>query len=211
MCGKKLSQYGCDDLEGGSPPRVRGEVGVLAVGMIGSRITPACAGRSRPARRSSRGWPDHPRVCGEKDFVIYETPPVLGSPPRVRGEVTPSRVRNRCIRITPACAGRSFWAASFRGLGVGSPPRVRGEEHFHALQPRPPGITPACAGRRERITSRSTASRDHPRVRGEKQHTGVFSGLYGGSPLRARGEGKSHVGRGGRSRITPACAGRSSL
>ena len=167
MCGEKSVLLFVVSSVMGSPPRVRGEGAHAGGAQAQRRITPACAGRS------SRGAPtaciarDHPRVCGEKDFVIYETPPVLGSPPRVRGEVTPSRVRNRCIRITPACAGRrSTWGPHRCSAGdhprvcgekhprrprrpstSGSPPRVRGEADRGRLPVFGRWITPACAGR----------------------------------------------------------------
>ena len=51
--------------------------------------------------------------------------------------------------------------------------------------------------------------RDHPRVRGEKQHKPVFPSRRWGSPPRARGKVggvQVHPGGGG---ITPACAGKS--
>ena len=86
VCGEKLRAVSSCISRAGSPPRVRGEeLGEIAVA-INQRITPACAGRSRPQRLSSRlpgitpacagrskqqknhqrYRQDHPRVCGEK-------------------------------------------------------------------------------------------------------------------------------------------------
>ena len=69
----------------GSPPRVRGTDRQVDGFQTWSRITPACAGNrsSRPLISSSRK--DHPRVCGEQEFVRDCINPLSGSPPRVRG------------------------------------------------------------------------------------------------------------------------------
>jgi hypothetical protein len=90
--------------------------------------------------------------------------------------------------ITPACAGKrvahfkhlpSTWdhprvcgEKSYRRLQflrtLGSPPRVRGKV-FHYLAPCfLDGITPACAGKSNSIAVILLASKDHPRVCGEK-------------------------------------------
>ena len=192
---------------------MRGEVHIRTFVLAVVGITPACAGRS------SRGAPtaciarDHPRVCGEKDFVIYETPPVLGSPPRVRGEVTPSRVRNRCIRITPACAGRrSTWGPHRCSAGDhprvcgekllfgcgkidndGSPPRVRGEVCLAVCRVVRDGITPACAGRRSSRGRCASTTEDHPRVCGEKRVSQPFRRSISGSPPACAGRRRACV------------------
>ena len=95
-------------------------------------------------------YEDHPRVCGEKENVTGSVQEELGSPPRVRGKVISDRFLLFCLRITPACAGKS---AFFRPSGIyykdhprvcgeksnsgynidcnlGSPPRVRGKDAF---------------------------------------------------------------------------------
>ena len=53
------------------------------------------------------GIEDHPRVCGEKHRRFLAYVPREGSPPRVRGEAVDYVSNEECIRITPACAGRS--------------------------------------------------------------------------------------------------------
>ena len=151
----------------GSPPRVRGEVQGGGLTPPGSRITPACAGRSRVRSTTSQSHEDHPRVCGEKRCCRKPRLRVQGSPPRVRGEVLAVVIKVFNLRITPACAGRSSPAGRLvatvkdhpRVCGEkedevvgplalpGSPPRVRGEvrqkRYGYTLQ----RITPACAGR----------------------------------------------------------------
>ena len=111
----------------GSPPRVRGKGHVCHCSLVCCRITPACAGKSllrvvgqcyepgiTPARAGKRTsdaagiafWWDHPRVCGEKEVVVFPDFPGQGSPPRMRGKGTrPPFLRNGA-GITPACAGK---------------------------------------------------------------------------------------------------------
>ena len=111
----------------GSPPRVRGKGHVCHCSLVCCRITPACAGKSllrvvgqcyepgiTPAYAGkSPAHPaacpvhrDHPRVCGEKEVVVFPDFPGQGSPPRMRGKGTrPPFLRNGA-GITPACAGK---------------------------------------------------------------------------------------------------------
>ena len=47
-------------------------------------------------------------MCGEKSGSGGLPPHVMGSPPRVRGEEYVQSGKEDAVRITPACAGRSF-------------------------------------------------------------------------------------------------------
>ena len=73
-----------------------------------------------------------------------------------------------------------------------------------------PRITPACAGRRWRAQRSQAVWRDHPRVCGEEAGDSITMTVRSGSPPRVRGGGISASRAGHRTRITPACAGRSS-
>ena len=112
------------------------------------RITPAYAGKSLRRLVSLRAVKDHPRVCGEKQFVLTAAVAAVGSPPRMRGKVAGRASRNLLAGITPAYAGKrrgsSFctlpfrdhprvcgekvrlWTASWKASG--SPPRMRGKD-----------------------------------------------------------------------------------
>ena len=192
----------------GSPPRARGEGSSAPTPRIAIRITPACAGRSCCFFRSAPSVWDHPRVRGEK-VLAWDLPQIAGgSPPRARGEVRYIPTLYCNIRITPACAGRS-WTRTHertrnedhprvrgekRQAGTicshrrGSPPRARGEDG-RVPNGRPMrGITPACAGRRLKSTKPLAVSQDHPRVRGEKRVKIQGDKGWTGSPPRARGE-----------------------
>ena len=87
MCGEKSLHLFERAVVQGSPPRVRGEVGIDVFSFSASGITPACAGRRH---------------------LLARLPGVRqGSPPRVRGEGVSSVVSVLVLGITPACAGRS--------------------------------------------------------------------------------------------------------
>ena len=87
MCGEKQRTLAVQDEPQGSPPRVRGKVDVYYFFVPNRRITPACAGKSTFTIDFETAKRDHPRVCGEKPFVIIW---FLDN-----------------SRITPACAGKS--------------------------------------------------------------------------------------------------------
>ena len=87
VCGEKKAGRRPAPRSQGSPPRVRGEDVPGEFEKFASRITPACAGRSKENRWHRRHERDHPRVCGEKAVVNPRFQSARGSPPRVRGEV----------------------------------------------------------------------------------------------------------------------------
>ena len=155
MCGEKAFFLGFRCRPPGSPPRVRGKVGVAVSLGWAVRITPACAGKSHSRRSASSSNRDHPRVCGEKAAGCGVLLAVPGSPPRVRGKVSSFCFRNWHIRITPACAGKRERVYVCTGVGWdhprvcgekqcshskragtgGSPPRVRGKAICHCKIP----------------------------------------------------------------------------
>ena len=170
-------------------------------------------------------------MCGEKCMRSKATLQPLGSPPRVRGKVSVNVPIFALQRITPACAGKSkasrntavqFWDHPrvcgektttwlFPVATMGSPPRVRGKaaliEHISCEQ----RITPACAGKRLQSVQAKRPIWDHPRVCGEKSYVFLRFYLSMGSPPRVRGKAsRARRGRNNR-RITPACAGKSTI
>ena len=76
---------------------------------------------------------DHPRVCGEQSMINAGIRDGDGSPPRVRGTVTPLIWMALAIRITPACAGNRKKETS-RVLLFGDHPRVCGEQYLMLMQ-----------------------------------------------------------------------------
>ena len=108
VCGEKSRCWLDLEPPTGSPPRMRGKGLGASKGCDGVGITPACAGKSASHGCGSRGWRDHPRVCGEKANGAESGQNKAGSPPHVRGKVHfYNRIKPR-TRITPACAGKSI-------------------------------------------------------------------------------------------------------
>ena len=108
MCGEKPSTWTWIPQELGSPPHVRGKgSNLLSLGQ-GFRITPACAGKSRPLACADIVQEDHPRMCGEKAPQLHAFGVVMGSPPHVRGKVLGIHFLCRHLRITPAHAGKRY-------------------------------------------------------------------------------------------------------
>ena len=110
------------------------------------------------------------------------------------------------IRITPACAGRSFLffhaemfckdhprvrgektMSAYKDFDkMGSPPRARGEDSSSPHMGFYLGITPACAGRSYVHPVHIALCRDHPRVRGEKIRRRRNLRIHRGSPRSRR-------------------------
>ena len=152
----------------GSPPLARGKAIRRLGKRAGSRITPACAGKSCvPLVAGQKVW-DHPRLRGEKSAAACRSVPQRGSPPLARGKARRSANPKPQRGITPAYAGKSINGLyiSIRGqdhprlrgekslrsytnpTNRGSPPLTRGKGHdirgFRQIH----GITPAYAGKR---------------------------------------------------------------
>ena len=74
----------------GSSPHMRGKRRCVGLSVPSTRIIPAHAGQTRPARSCPRASPDHPRTCGANE--LYESMSVLmfGSSPHMRGKQSDS-------------------------------------------------------------------------------------------------------------------------
>ncbi len=71
-------------------------------------------------------------------------------------------------------------------------------------------ITPACAGKRKLLYFCKQLLKDHPRMCGEKDYGERYMYDVSGSPPHVRGKARMLDLVGSWSRITPACAGKSS-
>ena len=110
----------------GSSPRVRGKrtVGSSAQRRIG--LIPACAGKTKQARKRRANRPAHPRVCGENLGAPPPMPPKVGSSPRVRGKLALNLFGLGPFRLIPACAGKTLGLRR-TSLARWAHPRVCGE------------------------------------------------------------------------------------
>ena len=130
VCGKDAKNYRRKIVLEGSPPRVREGPRSFLYRLQKPRITPAYAGRTIWNIKIPCVKRDHPRVCGK------DSPPQRsrffpsGSPPRVREGLGEVIHKNVVIRITPACAGRTYVRRYGKRCGKDHP-RVCGKDPFH--------------------------------------------------------------------------------
>ena len=106
VCGEKLSCPVRGRHHKGSPPRMRGKVSLEDVLYCNCGITPAYAGKSHSKSAIHLPSWDHPRVCGEKQFQLFDNTLRQGSPPRMRGKVMVKFQPLPVVGITPAYAGK---------------------------------------------------------------------------------------------------------
>ena len=189
VCGEKLLRGVIGEDCMGSPPRMRGKGQDHLHRRVADGITPAYAGKSPKSRPATGPERDHPRVCGEKSMMSRVLLFMVGSPPRMRGKVKRNKRFQLADGITPAYAGKrpAAWAGAWRtgdhprvcgekGTGLtnvtspmGSPPRMRGKGLVVRAALPARRITPAYAGKSTTLKVHTQASRDHPRVCGEKE------------------------------------------
>ena len=93
----------------------------------------------------------------------------------------------------------------------GSPPRVRGKRPLGLVHAESPRITPACAGKTPCLGVHESQRMDHPRVCGENAFSRLSLFHQYGSPPRVRGKQRGLYTDQDAKRITPACAGKTSL
>ena len=106
VCGEKKIANSDELAVEGSPPRMRGKVLKNRVKSGQPRITPAYAGKSACAERTTAPSRDHPRVCGEKPIPWPVSDWKRGSPPRMRGKGQDFVAVDSRLGITPAYAGK---------------------------------------------------------------------------------------------------------
>ena len=167
LCGEKSGKHLHRQAMSGSPPPMRGKVPAVGTCKTPVGITPAYAGKSHSVPAFSKVLRDHPRLCGEKGDLKLSNGCINGSPPPMRGKVIISTSNSFRHRITPAYAGKSFFAdfrsnlswdhprlcgEKFASYGTsiaptGSPPPMRGKVFFQPLAKSLGGITPAYAGK----------------------------------------------------------------
>ena len=147
LCGEKKERCQPHNLLWGSPPPMRGKVGVKGNKCFEDRITPAYAGK--------------------RFIVAYASNSNTGSPPPMRGKVHGHFCDRAICRITPAYAGKSpvpvHLDAAIQDhprlcgekrrcqlamlVSTGSPPPMRGKVIEHIRQVCGTRITPAYAGK----------------------------------------------------------------
>ena len=165
---------------------------------------------------------------GEKSATSVSVCHPVGSPPHGRGKVIEDHAVVWERGITPAWAGKSWQTlidsrrvrdhprmggekhiANFNDeTGKGSPPHGRGKDNPFPKNDIPAGITPAWAGKSTPREEKQAGNKDHPRMGGEKSFCCVVHTKLRGSPPHGRGKGGPGVNIAGKTRITPAWAGK---
>ena len=211
----------------GPSPRARGAPRHGVPHVLDAGTIPACAGSTRPARRTSWRAGDHPRVRGEHPPNEYVPKLRRGPSPRARGAPAVPGADPRARGTIPACAGSTRQPPRLPSTGRDHP-RVRGEHpdmnvtdvHVEGPSPRargarvgttggrlPAGTIPACAGSTCGGTGSTTTAWDHPRVRGEHASVSNRTRSTGGPSPRARGAPPNVRDIASTVGTIPACAG----
>ena len=131
-----------------------------------------------------RSYQAHPCIYKEKSDVVLSTPPLLGSPPHIRGKTV--------VILDEA----QNWESA---------PHMQGKTRPVYLVIVLCRFTPALTGKSADRACLPQSSRDHPRMHGEKRYASKDLANSVGSYPRSRGKGKQmhHVFK--KLRITPAC------
>ncbi len=211
----------------GPPPHARGphRTGDGDHPLLGT--TPACAGTTNEPPATARPARDHPRMRGDHPSQTVSWLGSSGPPPHARGPRRALAQLQDRAGTTPACAGTTRGGLRtgrtrrdhprMRGDHTtaqrtpveyqGPPPHARGPQHRPVCMLHPRGTTPACAGTTGRGPGRPSATRDHPRMRGDHLICASVAMYPWGPPPHARGpqHRHQHVLRAGGT--TPACAG----
>ena len=215
----------------GSPPHARGRQESRRYRQCRSGITPACAGKTLETVNPFRQISDHPRMRGEDVLPLPRTETIKGSPPHARGRLVERLLHLDGRGITPACAGKTndggflptmrpdhprmrgedSVQGTVQSLTQGSPPHARGRHAPITAAGMDFRITPACAGKTPSTGVATATTTDHPRMRGEDWWRSSRVVGVGGSPPHARGRRRTGRPFPGRIRITPACAGKTSI
>ena len=106
--------------------------------------------------------------------------------------------------------GEKSLVGSWPVANLGSPPHARGKGRLYDSYMARKRITPACAGKSMLVLAWMGVPWDHPRMRGEETERMPVEAKKVGSPPHARGKVRPLLGGKLLTRITPACAGKSS-
>ena len=105
MCGEHTIAEVSLSSRGGSSPHVRGALLLASDRQRLRGIIPACAGSTGKASSTQDSTRDHPRMCGEHDWITTQLVSHMGSSPHVRGAPTIFSFSFALYGIIPACAG----------------------------------------------------------------------------------------------------------
>ncbi len=146
---------------------MRGKLLSVSLRMLPSRITPAGAGKTPICFTPHATIQDHPRRCGENDYVgVCGTCPP-GSPPQVRGKLSGFCAGLHCRRITPAGAGKTQDTPKAQRLCRDHPRRCGENYRPRLVSSQALGSPPQVRGKLTDSAHTRLTSWDHPRRCGE--------------------------------------------
>ena len=211
----------------GSSPRGRGTHNSRRMLRYNNRFIPAWAGNTATRFRGWHRPPVHPRVGGEHQISLMQTPNRDGSSPRGRGTRGLSERYLTHLRFIPAWAGNTR-ETTMTDILLAVHPRVGGEHcssvrvdsHISGSSPRGRGthrtrrealpdqrFIPAWAGNTRRPVYFSSDNAVHPRVGGEHGPLAPSHAYPAGSSPRGRGTHKWIPPTNDHPRFIPAWAG----
>ena len=172
----------------GSSPRVWGQVILVPSSVIAERIIPTRVGTRAKDWNEDLKHKDHPHACGDKLIPALFRISVLGSSPRVWGQVVAFRNLMQVYRIIPTRVGTSPMKNGIQGdykdhphacgdkthlryrqvPEQGSSPRVWGQEYELINFKSHKGIIPTRVGTSEYYWWDDLATEDHPHACGDK-------------------------------------------
>ena len=104
-CGDKYLSLSHFLILSGSSPRVWGQGSIILLGLSLIGIIPTRVGTRTSTCRYKNHGKDHPHACGDKVLQESTTYVMLGSSPRVWGQVTYKDFARFCKRIIPTRVG----------------------------------------------------------------------------------------------------------
>ena len=150
-------------------------------------------------------------MCGKDIYAKHMFYLELGITPACAGKTESSSSSSRIKQDHPRMCGKDIIPTyPLRGV-KGSPPHVRERPTGKGSEDMGFGITPACAGKTFLICSVIIQHQDHPRMCGKDFFSGSRFLRRLGSPPHVRERRCNYSKCIKRCRITPACAGKTSL
>ena len=180
-----------------------------------SRIIPTRVGTSARSACDLPYVQDHPHACGDKYFCQVRHRHVVGSSPRVWGQVSASSSFNKYKGIIPtrvgtsgivdmshithqdhphACGDKTDDKTSTR-TDNGSSPRVWGQVHAFAPLCSSSRIIPTRVGTSLTLPVISPSFQDHPHACGDKLQPKISSSIGSGSSPRVWGQVKNPISK----------------
>ena len=153
---------------------------------VGTRITPARAGKTVKPGQQLTLDEDHPRSCGKDNCVRYVPHGERGSPPLVRERHAMCEATTGKFVDHPRSCGKDSCKSPLYSKNLGSPPLVRERLRCFRRYIMSVGITPARAGKTSLRRYPLLPSWDHPRSCGKDSKTLYTLAPSTGSPPLVR-------------------------